>query len=344
MSAALDNFVAQAQACAAIGSPFTAELCRAIPDAMGDSGFARRIRTWPGEAGPDALALRACGGFHALVLAGIASDLARIYPPHEVDASVMRAVLADAIADHDAFLTAYLDSPPQTNEAGRSSMLLGAALHLARATRLPLTTLEVGASAGLNLWFSRYAFDLGHGLKWGRPGAPLTIASEWSGAFPALDQSFEIVAEEGCDRNPLDPRNADDRLRLLSYVWPDQPARLDRMRKALDFASRQPTSVERADAAEWVDMKLSAVPRRGVVRMLYHTVVWQYLPEVTRARISAALARAGEAATPTTPLAWFRFENDMAGEGGLMELTLWPGGETQVLGRADFHGRWVKWA
>ena len=47
----------------------------------------------------------------------------------------MQAALADAIAEHDAFLTAYLDNPPQTNETGRSSMILGAALTVARADR-----------------------------------------------------------------------------------------------------------------------------------------------------------------------------------------------------------------
>ena len=26
-----------------------------------------------------------------------------------------------------------------------------------------------------------------------------------------------------------------------------------------------------------------------------------------------------------------------------LTLTLWPGGESLALGRADFHGRWVTW-
>lgn len=343
MTETLESFEAQARGSARIGSPFTAELCRAIPDAMGESDFADRIRNWPGEAGPDALALRACGGLHALVLTGAAPYLAAFYPPAHLDRAGFRAALADAIAEHDAFLTAYLDNPPQTNETGRSSMLLGAALQVAQATGLPLATFEIGASAGLNLWFSRYGFDLGNGLQWGRAGAPLTIVTDWSGAAPPLDQPLHVLAQHGCDQNPLDPKDPDQRLRLLSYIWPDQPERLDRMRKALDFAAAQPVSVDKAEAADWVERHLSAVPTPGVARMLYHTIVWQYLPEATKARIATALDKAGAAATAQTPLAWFRFENDMAGEGGLMQLTLWPGGETRVLGRADFHGRWVRW-
>ncbi|MEG4642547.1 DUF2332 family protein, partial [Paracoccus sp. APAP_BH8] len=38
--------------------------------------------------------------------------------------------------------------------------------------------------------------------------------------------------------NPLDP--ARDGLRLLSYIWPDQRARLERMQAALALAERYP--------------------------------------------------------------------------------------------------------
>ena len=72
---------------------------------------------------------------------------------------------------------------------------------------------------------------------------------------------------------------------------------------------------------------LAETPIPGVVRFHYHTLVWQYLSAAVRARIDAAFDKAGAAATAETPLAMFRFENDMRGDGGLMELTLWPGGE-----------------
>ncbi|MBL4870171.1 MAG: DUF2332 family protein, partial [Robiginitomaculum sp.] len=37
------------------------------------------------------------------------------------------------------------------------------------------------------------------------------------------------------------------------------------------------------------------------------------------------------------------FEADGQEPGGALTLTMWPGGETKVLARADYHGRWVKW-
>lgn len=344
MGGPLENFEDQRRACAKLGSPFTAALCRLIPEVMGQTAFARRIRNWPGDAGADALALRACGALHALVLNKSAPALAAVYPPSAAGTSALRTALAQSIADNDDLLTGFLDRPPQTNEVGRSSMILGAAMHVARETGLPLATLEIGASAGLNLWFSHYAFDLGDDLVWKGANAPLTVSSDWSGNLPPLDVPLRVVDQIGCDQDPLNPHDPDDRLRLLSYIWPDQPIRLERMRQALAYAATRPTLVENVDAADWVERQLTAPPSAGVARMLYHTLVWQYLPEPTKARIATALETAGAAATPQAPLAWFRFENDMAGHGGLMELTLWPGGATRNLGRADFHGRWVEWA
>lgn len=339
----LANFESQAHACDKLGSAFTAELCRLIPQVMGATAFATRLRNWPGDAGADALALRACGALHAMARSGSAPNLQAVYPPNQPDPSMLRATLAAEIGRNDAFLTAYLDSPPQTNEVARSSLILGAALHAAKVTGLPLEVLEIGASAGLNLQFAHYAYAFGPDLTWGQGGAPLTIRSEWSGNPPPFDAALEVIAQRGCDQNPLDPRDPKDRQRLISYVWPDQTERLDRIERALAFAATQNIVVEKMDAADWVERELSASPQPGRARMIYHTIVWQYLPAAIKSRISAAIERAAIAAKTQTPLIWFRFENDMAGEGGLMQMTLWPGGETRTLGRADFHGRWVNW-
>lgn len=347
MGSPLDNFALQAYACERLGSPFTGALCRAIPEAIGNSAFGKRITNWPAEsAGQDALALRACGALNASVLTGRSPGLAAVYPPHGFDHSALVAAVAETICAHDIFLTAFLDSPPQTNEVGRSSMILGATLIVADETGLPLSIMEIGASAGLNLLFEHYRFALGEDRVWGLPDGVPTITSGWSGNVPPLAAPLAVVARMGCDRNPLDPADPADRLRLLSYVWPDQPQRLERMRQALDLAAQQALVVEKADAAAWVERMLEVPQQPGTVRMLYHTIVWQYLPEPTKTCISAAFEKAGAKATDAAPLAWFRFENDAGadGDGGLMELTLWPGGETRVLGRAHFHGGWVRWA
>lgn len=337
-----DAFRVQAEACRGLGSAFNALVCDLLRERLtADSGFGRRIRDWPGHPVGDALALRACGGLHALSRSGECPALTAVYPPSAADGPAVWDGIAAAIAGHDAFLDGYLDSPPQTNEVSRSGMILGGCLTVAAEVGLPLEVYEIGSSAGLNLGFDGYRYDLGVGT-WGSTESGVRIVSRWDGSAP-LDAPLSVVHREGCDRNPLDPASPDDCARLLSYIWPDQSDRLERIAAALRAAAAARRQVARADAADWVEDRFAGPGTPGRVRVLMHTIVWQYLPADTQRRIEAAIQRAGAAATADTPLAWLRIEPDgVPGSAGI-RVTLWPSGTTRLLGRADYHGRWSQW-
>ncbi len=336
-------FDRQAEACLDLGSPFTAEVCRLLADRLeADSRFGERIADWPEDsAWADALPLRAAGGLNALARSGRVPALTAVYPPNPPPgADVLWAAIRGALAGEDGFLSSWLDGPPQTNEVARSSAILGGCLTIAAATRLPLEIFEIGASAGLNLGFDTYAYDFGV-AEWRPPGATVLIRSRWDGDLPPLDAPLAVAGRAGCDLAPLDPGAAADRDRLLAYVWPDQTERLARIEGALAAAARSGLRVERADAADWVEARLK--PAAGRARVLCHTIVWQYLPAATRARIEAAITAAGVHATSESPVAWLNVEQDGVPGSANIRLTLWPGGRTVSLGRADYHGRWMRW-
>lgn len=339
-----ESFARQAAACDALGSPFTARICRLLAERLDPaSEFGRRITAWPGSPGEDALALRAAGGLNALARSGRCAALTVAYPPNMVDDTALWAALREAIAAHDSFLAGYLDSPPQTNEVARSNAILGGCLCVAAATGKPLEVLEIGSSAGLNLAFDRYRYDLGGGRAWGAPDAAVRIAARWEGDPPPLDAPLMVARRAGCDLAPLDPAAPRDRERLLSYVWPDQSERIARTVAALGLAAEDARHVERADAASWIEARLGEPAPTGHARVIFHTIVWQYLPRATRERIEAAIGAAGRAATVDTPLAWLTVEADGRTDSAAIGLTLWPSGAGIRLGRADFHGRWTRW-
>lgn len=337
-------FVGQAEHCERMGSPFTALLCRLAAkrlDTRDTVGAA--ILGWPSHPGNDALPLRFAGALHALVLSGRAPKLAALYPPHKLPpADQLWATVLETMAAESDFILATLRSPPQTNEVGRSAILLGGFLEIAAATRLKLVTSELGASAGLNMFWDRFAYEL-NGVTWGNPASAVRLAPRWTGKLPPLTAPVTVKARAGCDLNRLDARNPEHRLRLLSYVWADQNQRIQRLSAALDVAAADPPDIATADAADWIEARVAAQPE-GTAHVVYHTIVWQYLPLATRERISAALYRAGAATTATRTLAWLRFEADGKEPGGVLTLTSWPGGETRILARADYHGAWVDWA
>ncbi len=82
---------------------------------------------------------------HALVLSGEAPDLAACYPPFHIgSATRLWPAMNEVLVRHDEMIRIFLTSPPQTNEVGRSGVLLGGFLTVAASTGLPLRILEIG--------------------------------------------------------------------------------------------------------------------------------------------------------------------------------------------------------
>ncbi len=181
--AVLSAFERQVGWCSSLGSPFTAKVLSQLRDDLAQGGrTADLLGSWPGDPLADALPLRLAAALHALVLTDAAPDLAACYPPpHSDTPDHLWPILNEVLTRHDDMIRQFLVSPPQTNEVGRSGVLLGGFLTVAASTGLPLRVLEIGASAGLNLNFDRYRYRLGSS-SWGDPDSPVVLAPDWTGA------------------------------------------------------------------------------------------------------------------------------------------------------------------
>jgi hypothetical protein len=304
------------------------------------------VFAWPRDSLlPDLMPLRCCAALNILVRTGRARELAALYPPHENadDDALWRAIKA-TIAAHDPFMTGFLDSPPQTNEVVRSAVLLGGFLHIAAQVDMPLALYEIGASAGLNLMFDRYAYDLGQGRSWGPQDSLVQIASAWRGPVPDLDTPLAIVSREAVDLRPVDARSRDDRERMLAYIWPEQVSRVRRIEAALDLVAASELRVEAGDALAWLVSRMKTPAQEGVCRTVYHSVFAQYLPAQVRNDLRAKIREIGESATSDAPFAWLAMEAAPDRMSCELSLTIWPGGERRVLAKVDWHGKWAEWA
>ncbi|MDQ1187043.1 DUF2332 domain-containing protein [Agrobacterium larrymoorei] len=331
-------FLTQADAFDGLGSPFTARLCRLLSEKLEPThgAVAHTLLTWPGPPGPsdDSVPLRIAGALHALVLSE------RISPLTELPDNALWPAVQQAFQQHEAFILKRLTSPPQTNEVRRSAALLPGLFIVAERTGKPLILSEVGASVGLNLQLDRYRYRLGE-TEWG-PESAVVLSPEWRGTASSAPSSFTVLDRAGCDLNPLNPSSPDDRLRQLSYIWADQKDRLERTQNALSIAAENHLQVEKADAIDWLAKRL-AEPRQGAAHVIFHSVAWQYFPDALKQKGEALIAEAGKRATPDAPLARFQMEGDGQPRGAALTLQIWPTGEKQEIGRADFHGRWVEW-
>jgi len=329
----------QAAWCAKLGSPLYAELlAHAALDCADGGPTARVLAGHEGDRAGSVLPVRLMGSVHRLVLEGRAPELAGAYEAR--DARAAWPLFRELLDSRPEAVRAGLRRPVQTNEVARCAALLGGFLAVAGSTGLPLRLLELGASAGLNLRWDRYRYEGPGGWAWGEARSPVRLLGAWEAPPPPLPGTVRIDQRRGCDQDPVDPTTEEGQLTLLSYVWPDMTARVALLRAAFAVAAEVPARVDPEAAGDWLARGL-ATPREDVASVVFHSIVWQYLPRAERDRVAALIEEAGARATARAPLAWLRLEP--GGDQAEIRLRQWPGGSERVLGTATFHGREVRW-
>lgn len=341
----IEHFVEQARYCEEYGSPFMARLLEALArDIRAGGPTAPLVHQWPRSPRADALAIRVAGALHAAVLSGRDTALAAEYPESRAAWDMARVwPLARELLERDRdWVAGFLRSAPQTNETRRAIALLPGFLSLAARHGRDLELYEIGASAGMNQHWDRFAYRTS---SWSWGDGDVRITTAWSGPSPQVDTVPRIRSRAACDLNPIDIRDSGERMRLRAYVWADQTERLARFDAAAVLAIASGGRVEQADAAVWLEERL---PQRATdtLTVVYHSVFYQYPRTETRQRIAAAIAKAGEAGP--APLAWLRLEPEALFGGPrdsvrfLVDVVTWPGGERQILGVTDGHANFVQ--
>ncbi|RJQ72808.1 DUF2332 domain-containing protein [Pseudonocardiaceae bacterium YIM PH 21723] len=343
-------------------SPINHLLLQAAADDLESGGITTRVLAGC-ERDPQGSVpgLRLAGALHKLVLDGKAPELARHYPSVGGHPS-LNSLWDDAehaLRAHAGELRARMRaSSMQTDEPGRNGPLFGgllvaaerAAVAAGRRTPFPIRLLEVGASAGLNLRPHRIAYRLPDGSLVGDLSSKMVLPTEWAGLPEAdLSRPLAVIDRAGCDLHPVDVTTAEGRNHLSSFVNPDESARMQRLQDAMDLAGADPVTVDPATGPEWLADRL-AEAADGVLTVLWHSVVWQYLPIRDRASGRSLLADAAASATSLRPLGLLVYEARRVprSAGGPYRfdllLRLWPSGISLHLGSGDATGIPFTWA
>jgi hypothetical protein len=220
--------------------------------------------------------LRLLAGVFRLVLTGRAPELVPFYPCLGGTAAASRAwpVMREVIGKHIDELHAALAVPPQTNEIGRSVALLAGLFDLVAASDVRrIRLLELGASAGLNLLFDRYAYRA-DSWQFGVADSKVQFVNPIEGAVAS--QRFLITDRAGCDLHPVDPTSPSGRLLLTSFVWPFDLDRHARLGSALEIAATRAVRIDRASASSWLPHALAA--DRDELPVIWHSITQMYWP------------------------------------------------------------------
>lgn len=345
---AQSQLLVEAAKARAFGKHFVAaileSLSRILPSAP---ETACRIESWPGDLAGAGVIFRLNAGLHALARSGNDAALQALY--EKANAGLIPAperidhVLGQTLRHHESSLLAWMAGPTQTNEVARVAGLTGALLEVNRFAEMPVELFELGCSAGLNLNLAHYRCQLGSTAV-GPLNSLVRIAPEWRGnAVPGA--ALAIACASGVDLNPLDITRHDDCERLHAYIWAGEPERSARLDQAIAIARRHPPAVEAGTASQWLRRRLAGPQQPGTRRVVFHSMVAQYMPQDEREAVDAAIQEA--AAHASADRALVRIAMEWSGNRSCVELrlTIWDGGtpSSHLVAHCHPYGEWFDW-
>ncbi|WP_028653711.1 DUF2332 domain-containing protein [Nocardioides halotolerans] len=202
---------------------------------------------------------------------------------HGVPAPGPYAGLRSALLSDDGTIrTTILERSTQTNEVGRLATLLPA-FGLAVPAG-PVALLEVGASAGLNLFPDRW------GYRWTTADGDVALGPEprlgcaVTGPAPLPRALPEVAWRGGIDLHPLDVTDGDAMAWLETLVWPEQDARRARLAHAVEVARADPPRLVTCDLLDALPALVAEAGGHGTV-VVFHSAVAAYLPLPDRERM-----------------------------------------------------------
>ncbi|AJD89819.1 hypothetical protein JMA_05020 [Jeotgalibacillus malaysiensis] len=225
----------------------------------------------------------------------------------------------------------------QTNEVRRCAYLYPVFVSLYREVKKPLSLIEIGTSAGLQLLWDQYAYSYGDTL-YGNQSSMLTLSSKVrNGRLPALSESMPPINRRvGVDLNISDLTNEDDRLWLKALIWPEHHDRRENFDQASMILRNDPPELVEGNGVTLLPELAEKMSEKSLL-CIFHTHVANQMPAHVREDLMEKVESLGEV-RDTAHI----FNNITDGK---LRVDLYVNGRCtrHVIGDTDGHGRWFEW-
>jgi hypothetical protein len=284
---------------------------------------------------------------HYLLLAGENHELSAWYPelaPGKANSpESVGPVFRDFCLAHPARIRELIETRLiQTNVLQRTSGLLPSFARVFEAGgRKPLSLLEIGASAGLNLNWDRFHYAYSDGTRWGSQSSPVFIECELreAGALAFLPAEIPVVDRLGVDLNPVDLSDRDEVRWLQALIWPDHKGRQERLMAGIRIANKNPTPLVKGDASEKLPSLMAQASPDTTLCVFGTFTLYQFPRDALMATLKAM-----QAASASRPIHFISIEG-AADPGPEVQWTSYADEKrtTTLLARCNPHGRWLHW-
>lgn len=226
----------------------------------------------------------------------------------------------------------------QTNEVRRCAYLYPSFCYIFNMVNKPLSLIEIGTSAGLQLLWDTYRYSYGNNQVYGNKQSNVHIRSEIIGDNPPfiLTNSPPVVSRLGLDLHISDLRDPDDYLWLKSLIWPEHQERLELFEHAALNFKKDPVSLIEGDGVMLLSDIVEHTPKDSVL-CIFHTHVANQFPENLKYKLLESIKLIGSKRDV------FHLYNNMWDRKLHLDSFINGIEYHKTVGETEGHGRWFKW-
>lgn len=286
---------------------------------------------------------------HMLLLEGSDHRLAEFYPTctddaiHPSETDPLPAFREFCLENESQLRRIVTERRVQTNDVGRAAVLYPSFGHVVRSgARQPLGLVELGSSAGLNLYWDRFRYEYENSGTYGALDSPVQIESAIRGPIdpPIPESPPGVEYRVGVDVNPLDITRSDDVTWLRALVFPDHVWRHERLEDAIELAREDPPELVQGDMIQELDAVLSSAPAASTLCVFSTHTLYQLPDADVRALRDELLEYSLQ-----RPIHWLSGDPSMETDHRSYRYCRLEGGDVDEIGLAEYksYGEWVRW-
>lgn len=168
----------------------------------------------------------------------------------------------------------------QTNEVRRCAYLYPTFCYVYYKAKKPLSLIEIGTSAGLQLLWDQYCYSYGNNIIYGNKFSNVHITSEIKGDNTPLlfHESPPVASKVGLDLHISNLGDPEDYLWLKSLVWPEHEERLKLFENAAKQFNENPVKLIEGDGVALLTDVVEQIPKDTTI-CIFHTHVANQIPE-----------------------------------------------------------------
>lgn len=281
------------------------------------------------------------GAVHFLLLKGYEHELKQFY--QNLSSNTRKAEEAypcfkDFCMQNTGAISELLSSKiVQTNEVRRCAYLYPALNHVYQLSSKPLALIEIGTSAGLQLFMDRYSYSYGTEQVYGNKDSGIHISSDLrGGVLPTLHGNILVAARIGIDLHINDVTEIDDVLWLNALIWPEHHERRELFEKTAGFVKDKKMKLLEGEGVEMLSQLAKKIPEDQQI-CVFHTHVANQMPGEKKEKLLKLIKEIGAQRDI------FHLYNNI--QDRFLHLDYYLNGKEYFnkIAETEGHGRWFRW-